>query len=269
MHGNLISISEFARLSGITRDNLIYYDRAGILKPETVGKNGYRYYGLRQFGTAYLVLTLKEFGMPLKEIKKMAKARTPKTISHMFSEQMETVRDQIARLTFSLEMMETHIARIKQATNVDEKHFEVQELDATPIFKGSVIPAGLKDLSVECFTAFMTEVANAGLGFTLGFPIGIITSRKNLLAKQWRCPERVYMHVPKSRVKTKAGLYAIGYSRGDYSPQPKLYERLTKYIADNGYVIVGDAYEEYLLDEISTVNPEEYLCRLSIHVAKK
>lgn len=32
----LMTISEFGRLSGISRDNLIFYGRSGLLKPERV-----------------------------------------------------------------------------------------------------------------------------------------------------------------------------------------------------------------------------------------
>lgn len=269
MHNNMITISAFARLTGITRDNLIYYDKAGILKPEMVGKNGYRYYGMRQIGVAHLVLTLREFGMPLKKIRGMSKARTPQAISGVFSKQMENISEQIVRLTYSLEMMKTHVDRIDQASRIDANRFEVRELAAIPIFKGSIIPVRLKDRSLECYTNFLHEVANAGFGFARGFPVGVITSRKSLLAKHWGYPERVYMHMPNSREKTKRGLYAIVYSKGDYSLQPELYEKLAEYIADNGYKITGDGYEEYLLDGIATTDPEEYLCRIAIHVAKK
>ena len=33
-----LSILEFSRLTGITRDNLRFYDRIGLLKPEIRGK---------------------------------------------------------------------------------------------------------------------------------------------------------------------------------------------------------------------------------------
>ena len=43
-----LSILEYSRLTGIKRDNLRFYDRIGLLKPEIRGENGYRYYTRRQ-----------------------------------------------------------------------------------------------------------------------------------------------------------------------------------------------------------------------------
>ena len=54
-----LSILEFSRLTGITRDNLRFYDRIGLLKPEIRGKNGYRYYTRHQLGSAYLIGSLR------------------------------------------------------------------------------------------------------------------------------------------------------------------------------------------------------------------
>ena len=59
----LLSISQFAHLSGIKRKNLIFYDEIGLFSPAHVGENGYRYYSTRQFDTANLTWSLKEIGM--------------------------------------------------------------------------------------------------------------------------------------------------------------------------------------------------------------
>ncbi|MDG0813589.1 hypothetical protein [Cohnella rhizosphaerae] len=32
------------------------------------------------------------------------------------------------------------------------------------------------------------------------------------------------------------------------------------------YVVIGDAYEEYLLDEVSLQNPKAYLVRIMVHI---
>ena len=39
-----ISISEMAKLHGITRQTLIHYDNIDLFKPAKVDTNGYRYY---------------------------------------------------------------------------------------------------------------------------------------------------------------------------------------------------------------------------------
>ena len=60
-----LSILEFSRLTGISRDNLRFYDRIGLLCPEQRGENNYRYYARHQLNSAYLIgsLRLLEVGL--------------------------------------------------------------------------------------------------------------------------------------------------------------------------------------------------------------
>ena len=54
-----LSILEFSRLTGISRDNLRFYDRIGLLCPEQRGENNYRYYARHQLNSAYLIGSLR------------------------------------------------------------------------------------------------------------------------------------------------------------------------------------------------------------------
>ena len=46
---NGISIKQAAQWSGVTVRTLHYYDQIGLLKPQVVGENGYRYYSQENF----------------------------------------------------------------------------------------------------------------------------------------------------------------------------------------------------------------------------
>jgi DNA-binding transcriptional MerR regulator len=39
------TVKQLADLAGVSSRTLRFYDRIGLLKPEAVGANGYRYYG--------------------------------------------------------------------------------------------------------------------------------------------------------------------------------------------------------------------------------
>ena len=44
----MLTIGEFSRLSRVTPRMLRHYDALGLLCPQTVGENGYRYYRQEQ-----------------------------------------------------------------------------------------------------------------------------------------------------------------------------------------------------------------------------
>ena len=62
-------IGEVAKSFGISRPALIYYDRIGLLTPSYTGPNGYRYYKYEDIDKLELILSLKECGLSLDEIK--------------------------------------------------------------------------------------------------------------------------------------------------------------------------------------------------------
>ena len=64
------STGELARLNGITKQTLIFYDRAGVFSPnEKDPHNGYRYYGADQLEMLDHILILKDMGLSLQEIR--------------------------------------------------------------------------------------------------------------------------------------------------------------------------------------------------------
>ena len=62
MEKHRFKTAEFAALCGVKKDTLLHYDHIGLLKPQWVGENGYRYYSARQIPTYDLIATLRRLG---------------------------------------------------------------------------------------------------------------------------------------------------------------------------------------------------------------
>ena len=61
---------ELARLHGISKQTLIFYDKAGVFCPREIDPhNGYRYYAADQLEMLDHILMLKDMGMSLQEIR--------------------------------------------------------------------------------------------------------------------------------------------------------------------------------------------------------
>lgn len=73
----LYKVADFARLCGLPKDTILYYDRIGLLHPAKVGSNGYRYYSFNQLFTAHLIESLKLSHMTLDEIQNFMSAPDP------------------------------------------------------------------------------------------------------------------------------------------------------------------------------------------------
>ena len=61
----LYSSGEFAKLTGVNKRTLHYYNEIGLFRPEIIGENGYHYYTCFQFTELELILTLRKIGLSI------------------------------------------------------------------------------------------------------------------------------------------------------------------------------------------------------------
>jgi MerR family transcriptional regulator, thiopeptide resistance regulator len=69
------TIVEVARASGVTSRTLRHYDAIGLLRPASIGGNGYREYGQEELLRLQQILVLRELGLPLEEIREVLDAQ--------------------------------------------------------------------------------------------------------------------------------------------------------------------------------------------------
>ncbi len=67
------TVKQISSLAGISIRTLHYYDEIGLLTPEIVGENKYRYYGEQSILRLQQILFYRELGLPLEQIKKIMK----------------------------------------------------------------------------------------------------------------------------------------------------------------------------------------------------
>ncbi len=62
------TVKQLAGLARVSRRTLHYYDQIGLLEPERIGQNGYRYYGESSLYRLQQILFFRELGFRLEEI---------------------------------------------------------------------------------------------------------------------------------------------------------------------------------------------------------
>ena len=68
----LYKIGEFSKLVNVPVKTLRYYDEINLFKPQEIDLfSGYRYYSEKQIDDLEVILSLKEVGFSLEEIKKI------------------------------------------------------------------------------------------------------------------------------------------------------------------------------------------------------
>jgi len=65
----MFTVKQLSTLAGVTPRTLHHYDAIGLLKPSSIGENGYRYYADESLLRLQQILFYRELDMPLEQIK--------------------------------------------------------------------------------------------------------------------------------------------------------------------------------------------------------
>jgi DNA-binding transcriptional MerR regulator/effector-binding domain-containing protein len=273
MQNNQMKISEFAKVTGISRKNLIFYDKIGLLSPAMVDEqNNYRYYTYQQIDTVNVITVLREIGMPLKEIKAYLQERSPERLTIMLETQKSIVQDKIRTLVQISDMLDTRIDLTAKGRKADINSIALTECEAVPILLGPELPADGHISEGWYYLVDFYEFCRKNK-IILGLPTGAIIAHADLARRNTtRLSHYYYRPLLPSGYPTNAskpsGLYIMGWEYTEYGSSSNLYHRLFSHIEESGLKIYGNAYEEYLLDEIATPDPAQYLLQIAIHVQK-
>jgi DNA-binding transcriptional MerR regulator len=107
-------ISDFARVTGLTRDTVRFYTRLGLLRPRTNGKGGRHPYSVftdEDVRAAEVIRISQSLGMSLKEIAAFNEERRE---GHLTCERrVEIMSAQLARLEAKATELETMISYVR------------------------------------------------------------------------------------------------------------------------------------------------------------
>lgn len=264
MDEHYLSISAFSKLTGIRRENLIFYDKIGLLPPDHRNANSYRSYTRHQLSTAYMITSLRELKIPLKDIKQYADSRTPETMFALFESQEKQIRDEMNKLCRLQEIMALYREMVQDAFNNEQSGICVSVLPAEPIFLGPVVPDGVSE--DDSMQAFYTLAFQKGM--ELGFPLGTVVSQNHFLKANGSVVKQYYFKVKQGGNTVKpAGTYVSAYGRCRLGQAQAVYKNLIDYLETHHLQPVGDLYEEYPISELATHEEISYCVKISIMVS--
>lgn len=170
-----ISISDMARIHGVTRQTLIYYDKIGLFKPKKVDEdNGYRYYSWEQVPELREICFLKNAGVPLKETVEHFKNRTAETEIELLRHQKHVLEKEIGRLNRIREAISMRIETYRLATEAERMESHEPFLHMMPdrkvIWKPYIKPISRENLHrtlMELWTTMDTKKSPTGSFGTL------------------------------------------------------------------------------------------------------
>lgn len=132
-----LSIGQMARINGVSEKTLRLYHEIGILIPVYVDPHsGYRYYDIMQSSQLDLIQTLKDIGVPLRQIKTL---QDNKDINR-FREAMVKSRRRIKERQREMDLAMHTVENLLQSVDIYQNHscqelFSLKHFPARPALK--------------------------------------------------------------------------------------------------------------------------------------
>lgn len=114
------TINMLAKLAGVSRRTLRWYDECGLLPPKAIRSNGYRIYGSAEVDRLQQILFYRELGLELSEIGRILDAKTFDSITALESHH-RALLEKRARLDALIDNVTRSIGAMKGETEMSDK----------------------------------------------------------------------------------------------------------------------------------------------------
>lgn len=244
-----------AKMQGVTRQTLIYYDDIDLFKPVKVDEKGFRFYSKAQIPYLSKICFLKSMGVKLQSIAKHLEAPSPTKEIALMQEQQKLLVAQISRLNRLRDCLNQRIDVYEEAIDGEKMGIIgapfIQGIAARQAIYAEYIIAGqskdkkhLSTLASEDIVKKNT-LATGNTGAIIKFAS---ITEENWLKDARRCIFLAHWEENvEGIVSIPSGAYACMYKYGAASDTANL-ERLVGWLELNGYELCGDVIDVCLLD---------------------
>lgn len=191
------TVKQLARLAGVSARTLRYYDQIGLLKPASVGENGYRYYGEASLLTLQQILLYRALDLPLAQIKEILGRSDFDVLAALQGHQAQ-LRKRIAQMERLVGTVERTIQHLKgKEAMSDQQIFEgfseeqqaAYEQEAMQLYDPETVKASSKrwkSYSAAEKQRILEEGKQVYLRFAQAMPKGPASAEAQACVETWR-----------------------------------------------------------------------------------
>lgn len=262
-------IGELAALFQISTDTLRYYDRIGLIRPDVVGANGYRYYSLRNFFKLSRILFLRDLDLPLEEIKGYMDDKNAEKLVELLMHKQVELDQKIQSMTNLRSKIQQKLDLIHSG-NQSEQHVHIKSLPERHVLYMSSSDQR-ETTSVKETLKTYGHLLKYSSWITEG-QIYTSVSEDQLKVRAFHQFEYIFelaesesMSTPQLRT-LPASDYACLIFKGPYSDIDHHYHLLLNWIDAHGYHVIGHSIEKNIVDYDFSDSAEEFISELQIPI---
>lgn len=265
----MYKIGDFSKLSKTTIKTLRYYEKEGLIKPSFVDPyTSYRYYESGQLTDISKIISLRQAGLSIKDIKEIFDGKDMVSILNNRKKEIEE----------NLINLNTELSKIKylmEGMNMQNEIIVKKIPSYTVYYRDAVIEDFSKIAEFVLETGSLCAKANPTLkcvtpGYCFVSYLDNEFKEKNIKIRYQEAVEQMGNETDqiKFEVLNEATVVSL-YHKGSYDNLRDSYNKILKYIENNGYEIIDSARESYIDGCWNKEDVNDYLTEIQFPVRKK
>ncbi|WP_251317767.1 MerR family transcriptional regulator [Flintibacter muris] len=246
----MLTIGDFSRLSRVTPRMLRHYDALGLLRPQAVGDNGYRYYRQEQLSDLMKIQWLKGYGFSLGEIGPLMALDSGQLLPRLRQRRRELYLE-LSRQQGIIHQIEADILRMEGTTFMETQYHVVLIQDPEQKVFSIRETIGV-DQYHDFFNRLYQEAEARGL--TQAGPIQMLYHDEEFNHERSDVEAQMVVAQDGPDVKIKpACTCAAVHHRGSYDNLHRAYDALCVWLGEHTeYRMCGPAMDRYFGDPDNT-----------------
>lgn len=268
----MYKIGDFSKMSKVTIKALRYYEKEGLILPAYIDdNNGYRYYESNQLIDISRMISLKQIGLSIEEIKRILNNEI--SMENILNSKKEALQDNINEYNYQLskikylleekEMKNEIFEKIVPAYYVYYKEGVLKKYsDASDFIQGSGTECLMLNPNIKCVKpgyCFMNYLDGEYKEKNIKVRYSQAVIKEN---KPFKESDSIrFMELPECTC-------ICIYHKGAYNELGKSYAKILKYIEENNYEIKDYPRECYIDGIWNKENVSDWLTEIQIPIKK-
>lgn len=264
----LYTTGQFAKLNGINKRTLHYYDEIGLFSPEFKGENGYRYYTCFQTVQLELIVTLRKIGLSIDEIIRYQQSPSGASFADLISEKKQLIDKSIRELLNTKIFLEQKSDKLSLSLTAKDGEIEIITLPEQRILLSNPITGAYDDDDFAVAGEFSLRLKTI---FGLYDNFGSRITADQIINGNYHDYDCFFAYgrenIEAYDTVRPAGTYLRAFCIGGWDKLETVYQNVIRFADEKQIDLFGYAYEEGL-NEMSLQDRDDYITMITIGCKK-
>lgn len=262
----LYTTGQFAKLNGVNKRTLHYYDEIGLFSPELKEENGYRYYTCFQTVQLELIMILRKIGLSIEEIIRYQQNPSGASFAELIAEKKSLIDQSIQELLSTKAFLEQKSNKLSLSLTAKHGKIEVITLPNQRILLSSPITGAYDDDDFAVAGDFSLRLKSI---FGLYDNFGSRIAAEQIINGSCHSYNRFFAYgrqdIEEYDEIRPAGTYLRTFCIGGWEKLEAVYRDICWFAKENHLELSGYAYEEGL-NEMSLQGRDDYITMITVGV---